>query len=388
MQPILHTSKKKRKIDNDFLNDHPALRKQLRDADIRQDDVDRISTTATHLKYDLLAKSVTVWTCPYWSHRMQHPEYHYIQTIDAAKKRDRQDDDTYTHYKRCYDDACRHLLGIPKEVEDTIKETIDYVTAICKLTDVWDKECVTIPPYIKMVKKHVLCLESLTPEEMKTSKKYNNKIDLLSLFMISIQLAHLLRQHHQNVLKRSGQMGSGSRKRRSTAADSDTPTNTPTQIYQISQIVAGMTIFLVRSWLYVYNHRATKEIQQEYKDLLDRLGVSAEECDTVCIPNRYCKTLCKCDFNGINRDLNDIRLTCQYQDRLVKYLDNISKGTKHDIPRYLREIKTTHGLEINMIQADNGGKKRTKEVVCRSRKRSDNGLNGTRKKKSTLKREK
>jgi hypothetical protein len=41
-----------------------------------------------------------------------------------------------------------------------------------------------------------------------------------------------------------------------------------------------------------------------------------------------------------------------------------------------------------MIQADNGGKKRTKEVVCRSRKRSDNGLNGTRKKKSTLKREK
>lgn len=80
-----NTKQSKRvKVDNVYLKRNKELAR-LMFSELTKDDITKLAASPTHLQKRLLTRSVSVWTCPYWSHEMQHPEYHFVQTLDGDK---------------------------------------------------------------------------------------------------------------------------------------------------------------------------------------------------------------------------------------------------------------------------------------------------------------
>jgi hypothetical protein len=209
------------KVDNDILEHEPELAKLMFDKStgLNKQDIDRIAASATHLDIAILGKSLSVWTCPYWSHVMQRPEFFLVHTIDGDTRKYRQrgsgsssgsgsggsnagndggnssnsgsditisysppppptattptaaadtatDDDGIPvdeFYSSRYDKACEQVLGTVTEVKEKIETTVQYVRSICNLTSAWVHNCVTMAPYIKIIKYHVLMECNIDP---------------------------------------------------------------------------------------------------------------------------------------------------------------------------------------------------------------------------------
>lgn len=123
--------------------------------------------------------------------------------------------------------------------------------------------------------------------------------------------------------------------------------------------------------MYIFNHRASTRIKKKYRPLLESLRISTDDCDYVCRPKRLLHTLCACDFVRGNIDKKDLELTNEFQTDLISYFYNISRGTDQhslDIPMYMREIKTTPRLAVDIIQPGTNGKTKPLKISIRKRK--------------------
>lgn len=428
------TISRRSKVDNYYLEHQPELAKLMFDKStgLNKQDIDRITASACNLDIPILGKSLSVWTCPYWSRVFQHPEFFLVHTIDGDTSKYRQrgsgsssgsgsdgsnagndggnssnsggdttisyspppppaattptaaddiaiDDDgspVDVLYSCRYDKACEQVLGTVTEVKEKIETTLQYVRSISNLSSAWVHNCVTMAPYIKIIKYHVLIECNIDPITNRDRNR-NKQISLMTLFYTAYHLAQLVREHHPKVLGRQNKgqkqtQGQRGVRGSTTGGSSKWKNQSNTQIYQSAQKLPGVGTFLVRSWLYIFNHRASTRIKKKYRPLLESLRISTDDCDYVCRPKRLLRTLCACHFVRGNIDKKDLELTNEFQTDLISYFYNISRGTdRHplDIPMYMREIKTTPRLAVDVIQPGTNGKTKHLKISIRKRKR-------------------
>jgi hypothetical protein len=130
---------------------------------------------------------------------------------------------------------------------------------------------------------------------------------MMTLLYAAYHLAQLVREHHQKVLGRQNKgqkqtQGQRGVRGSTTGGSSKRKNQSNTQIYQSAQKLPGVGTFLVRSWLYIFNHRASTRIKKKYPPLLESLRISTDDCDYVCRPKRLLRTLNACDFVRGNID--------------------------------------------------------------------------------------
>ena len=198
---------------------------------------------------------------------------------------------------------------------------------MCNLSNHWDAKCSSMPGYISIIKKCILkkgfqldqinMLKETKRKSLKNKKKKkaeppvsvivdNPKRDMLALFFTALSLLALAIEHRSFVTS-----STADNKRRNLSKvttrnggnDDDfdlTATNTRRkqkrrrELHQAEQKIPGVVIFLVRSWIWTFEH-ASEKVRRPYQNVLDRHNVTTRYIDLMNRPKRYLRTLCVCD---------------------------------------------------------------------------------------------